>query len=114
MELSRLRWIMGLTPLREEQTCAIGVRSCRSPVLPPRGHPGAPPSSTPQGRDALAKGGSKQKLPQSGSFPDIKAEGERFELSDDVTAVNSFRDRVEMAAIPYGSCHVRLGGMRGK
>jgi hypothetical protein len=35
---------------------------------------------------------SKQKPPQSGGFCDIKAEGERFELSDDVTAVNGFRD----------------------
>jgi hypothetical protein len=30
---------------------------------------------------------------QINHFSDYKAEGERFELSDDVTAVNGFRDR---------------------
>jgi hypothetical protein len=39
---------------------------------------------------ASPKGVSKQKPPQSGGFCDIKAEGERFELSDDVAAVNGF------------------------
>jgi hypothetical protein len=44
-------------------------------------------------RYRIAEGSLKQKPPQSGGFCDIQAEGERFELSDDLAVVNGFRDR---------------------
>jgi hypothetical protein len=80
---------------REDQKCAIGVRSCHSAVYrdTPRGHPRVRTSGHHHAVIASPKGCSKQKPPHSGGFCDIKAEGERFELSDDVAAVNGFRDR---------------------
>ena len=41
------------------------------------------------------------------------AEGERFELSDDVTAVNGFRDRAETAAMPHHNWSLGPGGIQG-
>jgi len=41
------------------------------------------------------------------------AEGEGFEPSDDLAAVNGFRDRVEPAATPHHDWSPRRGGIQG-
>jgi hypothetical protein len=43
----------------------------------------------------------------------MEAEGEGFEPSDDLAAVNGFRDRVEAAAIPHHNWNQYPGGMQG-
>ena len=77
--------------------CAkAGVRDRRAIVqvggLPP--HADIRGASEQHAESAVAhqNGLLKAEPPQSGGFCDIEAEGERFELSDDVAAVNGFRD----------------------
>ena len=51
---------------------------------------------------------------QIGQLSSLKAEGEGFEPSDDVAAVNGFRDRGEMAAMPHQNWSLGSGGMPGE